>query len=326
MRKGKNSELIVKYNTLIEASYRLTSGEQRIILTLVSVIKPEDEEFKKYRFKVKDFCTMLEIKNNRLYKDIKDITKDLMRKVFTIKKEKSTLQISWLSSVEYIEGEGIVELEFSPKLKPYLLQLKNRFTSYELKDILQLKSSYSFRIYELLKQYEKIGIRTFNVEELKDILGIDENTYPLYADFKRRVIIQSQKEINKKTDIHFEFGQIKTGRKVTELKFIIKTNPNILNDDAKYIEEIKNIFDEDITAANAEKIYRAANKNMDIIKEKYLLLQQQKDIKNVVGWIIKAIKEDYRPNELKGKIDTFNDYEQREYDYDDLEKKLLGLG
>ncbi|MCY6356197.1 replication initiation protein [Clostridium sp. ZS2-4] len=326
MRKRKNSELVVKSNTLIEASYRLTSGEQRIILTLVSVIKPEDEEFKKYRFKVKDFCRMLEIKNNRLYKDIKDITKDLMRKVFTIKKEKSTLQISWLSSVEYIEGEGIVELEFSPKLKPYLLQLKNRFTSYELKDILQLKSSYSFRIYELLKQYEKIGSRTFNVEELKDILGIDENTYPLYADFKRRVIIQSQKEINKKTDIHFEIEQIKTGRKVTELKFIIKTNPNILKDDAKYIEEIKNIFDEDITTVNAEKIYRAANKNMDIIKEKYLLLQQQKDIKNVVGWIMKAIKEDYRPNELKGKVDSFNDYEQREYDYDELEKKLLGLG
>ena len=34
------------------------------------------------------------------------------------------LLANWISSAEYKKGEGIIALSFSPKLKPYLLQLK----------------------------------------------------------------------------------------------------------------------------------------------------------------------------------------------------------
>lgn len=317
---------MVKSNYIIEASYKLSLQEQRLIYLLTSKIEKNDFEFKPYRFSIKEIAYAIGSKHKNMYFEINKCIDNLRSRSLTIIKEKSILKTNWLSSAEYFIDEGTVELCFDPKLKPYLLQLKNRFTKLDLEQVIKFNSHYSCRIYELLKQYERIGSRIFTIEELRIMFCIEDNEYPLYADFKRRVIIQSQKEINKKTDIHFEIEQIKTGRKVTQLKFIIKTNSKILKDDAKYIEEIKNIFDEDITAANAEKIYRAANKNMDIIKEKYILLQQQKDIKNVVGWIIKAIKEDYKTNEVKGKIDSFNDYEQRDYDYDDLEKKLLGLG
>jgi len=121
-----------------------------------------------------------------------------MKKVITIQEGNNILKVAWLSGVRVLRGEGIVEMEFSPYLKPYLLQLKKRFTSYKLQDVIQLKSAYSVRIYELLKQYETLGQRIFTIDELRYILAIQENEYKLYHQFKQRILLHSQNEIKKK--------------------------------------------------------------------------------------------------------------------------------
>ena len=53
-------------------------------------------------------------------------------------------------------------------------------------------------------------------------------------------------------------------------------------------------------------------------------MRQLNNVKNLVGTVITAIKEDWSFPKGKIKVDTFNDYEQRSYDFDSLEKKLLG--
>jgi plasmid replication initiation protein len=80
------------------------------------------------------------------------------------------LQITWVSSVKYYDNEGVVHIAFDPALKPYLLQLKSRFKPYQLRNVISLNSFYSIRIYELLKQYENIGNRTFEINELREML------------------------------------------------------------------------------------------------------------------------------------------------------------
>ena len=160
-------KLIRKSNFLIEASYKLTLVEQRIVMILASMIRQEDDEFKKYQLNIKEFAGLLELKNKDEYSHVQTVTKKLLTRAFTIKQPGSLLQIGWLSSAKYLDGQGVVELCFDPQLKPYLLQLKDRFTSYRLKNVIQLKSSFSIRIYELLKQYEKLGERTFFVDTLR---------------------------------------------------------------------------------------------------------------------------------------------------------------
>ena len=71
-------------------------------------------------------------------------------------------------------------------------------------------------------------------------------------------------------------------------------------------------------------ILNTAKSDINIIKEKYALSQKVSKIGNIVGWMIKAIKEDYTIPKGKVKVGSFNDYEQRDYDFDALEKKLLG--
>ncbi len=217
------NKIVCKSNVLIEASYRLTAQEQWIILFLTSLIKNNDEDFKEYSISVKDFSTLAGISHKGEYQEIKEITRKLIGRVFTINEPPGPLQVSWLSSARYIDGKGTVTLRFDPGLKPYLLQLKNRFTKYNLPIVMSLKSSFSIRIYELLKQYERIGHRDFSLPELRERLGIEMSEYPFYGNFKAKIILVAQRELKAKTDISFEFEEIKVGRSVGKIRFYIKS-------------------------------------------------------------------------------------------------------
>ncbi|MBF0465628.1 MAG: replication initiation protein [Nitrospirae bacterium] len=227
MSESYDKNLITKSNRLVEARYKLTVNEQKLILWLISKIEPDDEDFKIYTLKITEFMDMLGIEHKGTYAEVQEITYRLMEKVLQIKEPAGLLQIAWFSSAQYFDGKGYVELEFSPKLKPYLLGLKERFLSYRLQNVIQLKSSYSIRIYELLKQYEKIGTRIFKISEFKKMLGLG-NEYPLYSHFKERVITVAQKELKVQTDISFEFREIKLARKVTEIEFLIIKNEKVI--------------------------------------------------------------------------------------------------
>ncbi|MBU3187504.1 replication initiation protein [Clostridium estertheticum] len=327
--------IVTKSNNLINCNYDLSLQEQKIILTLASMVQPQDENFKPYIFKIKDFMKLLGIDNKSKYTEIPKITKELMQKVFEIKKGNKVTQLAWLSSAEYEKGTGMVELEFSPKLKPYMLGLKEFYTSYKLDNVLSLKSKYSVRLYEILKSNLYRKYIEIEVEEFKNIVGSKEKAYNIYNNFKNRILIRAQKELIEKTDIKFDFEEIKTGRKITSIKFTItsnkasneiaasleKINPK-LQQNMDDINLIKEIINEPIKDIDALKLFEIAKGDINIIKEKYSYSVEAAKIENMVGWIIDAIKNDYKSP--KGKVNKFNEYEQREYDFKELEKKLLG--
>jgi plasmid replication initiation protein len=216
--------LVVQHNKIIEARYHLSVVEQRLIKVLVSMISPEDEDFKDYRIRVADMVNLLGITHSNFYRDMHAVAKRLVGNALSISTEDGFIVVSWLAHVEYKEGAGHVELSFSPKLKPYLLQLKAHFTKYELGNIARLRKSYAIRIYELCKQYERIGRRRFEVEELRAILGIEKDEYKSIRDFKRRALLPAQKEVNEKTDINLDIEEEKHGRKILAFVFHIAAN------------------------------------------------------------------------------------------------------
>ncbi|WP_242273462.1 replication initiation protein [Bacillus cereus group sp. BfR-BA-01538] len=218
----KETNIISKSNTLIEANSRLNLVEQKILLCLASNIEPEDRDFKTYTFPIKKFHELLELNGATKYTELSKITKELLSKVIEIRTGDELIQISWLSSAIYNKNKGTIDMRFDPLLKPFLLELSSKFTSYKLANVIKLKSTYAIRIYELLKQYEEIKERTISLENLRYYLGAMD-LYTKYANFKQRVLIPSQEELNKKTDISFQFEEIKLGRKVQKIRFIIKS-------------------------------------------------------------------------------------------------------
>lgn len=108
---------------------------------------------------------------------------------------------------------------------------------------MQLQSSYSVRIYELLKQYEKIGKRTFSIDDLKETLAVMDK-YPLYANFKQRIIMKAQEDLEAFTDIRFTFEEIKKGRSIHSIVFNIRSNKSIVEERKLLTPIITKVFDE----------------------------------------------------------------------------------
>lgn len=344
----------------MNGSYDLSLEEQKIILTLASMTSPTDEEFKPYKFKIADFMALLGVENKAKYTEIPKITKELMKKVFEIHEGKKILQVAWLSSVEYEKGSGMVELEFSPKLKPYMLKLNTMFTQYQLANILSMKSKYSPRIYEILKcndgllksnPFKKKDFIEVELEELRQLLKA-EDIYPRYYDFRRYILETTQKELKKNSDISFDFEENRIGRRVTSIKFYINNNqaqkvnaPNPKQADEEVVADREtplDIIENDIklimgftenqfTEKNAV-IFRSESKgDIELIRKVYKYMKCElasgKKIPKKVGYIITLLRNFDEPQELeKVGIDYkgFNNFEPRDYDYDTLEKKLLG--
>jgi len=219
---NKNS-LVKKSNKLVVSRYDLSLIEQKLILTGISMIDRGDKDFRDYRFYVNDYFELTDGNAKENYTQIKRAFRNLASKTLEIKKDDGKVLIaSWLSSAEI--GRGYVDVLFDPKLKAYLLQLKECFTTYELKNILFLHSIYSVRLYEYLKQYEGLGGIKANVDELKHILKIPNYTI---SNIKQRILVPVQKELRMLTDIVFEYDFVKHGNKFTEIKFKIKRNPKM---------------------------------------------------------------------------------------------------
>lgn len=301
--ENKTNQLVTKSNILIEANYKLGVIEQKIILCLASNIHPEDSDFKSYTLPIKEFNRLLGLNGTPKYTELRQITKELMQKVFEVRIDKKVIQVAWLSYVAYNESEGTIDVRFDPFLRPYLLELKKEFTSYKLENVVKLKSSYAIRIYELLKQYERFQERTFFLSDLRKMLGA-EDIYLAYGNFKQRVLLPAQKELMKKTDISFEMEAEKKGRKVEKIKFLIKSanQPKI-----EELDVFENNLEEFKLSNSFSKSVRKLGKTLgiqlsdEIIKswEKYgettvigLLekIQDRKDIENPIGYITKVLR------------------------------------
>ena len=328
--------LVTKSNYFImNSNYDLSLGEQKIILTLASMVQPDDEDFKSYKFRIKDFMKLLKIEDKSKYTEIPKITKELMKKVFEIEDGDTLIQTAWLSGAMYKRGSGCVELTFSSYLKPYMLKLNSMFTQYKLSNILSMKSKYSPRIYEILKcnEFKKQGYIDIEINDLRQLLKA-ENIYPRYYDFRRFVLEATQKELKKLTDIYFEFEEERYGRKVTSIRFYIisenKVKNKAKNEVAAAIEEPSNdlikqvqviCYKHKITEREASYILIDAKNNVNLIKQCYEYLLTKDNVKNIVGYMRKIVMNFEEPKS-NIKIGTFNNFEQREYDFEKLEKNL----
>jgi plasmid replication initiation protein len=222
--------IVTQANKLAEASYSMTLEEKRVVLLIVSLVRKEDGDFKTYRIPITDIRDYLNLRSNKLYADIKRVADALMSRVLHIPEEGGGwLKVGWLSSARYVpkgyRGAETASLEvcFSPEMKPYLLELKAHFSSYMLQNVAGLRSFYSIRLYELLQSRRRLKAAMFEVATLRKILKA-ENKYANYKDFRARVILTAQAELEAKTDLAFEFLETRRGRKVMSINFVIRDN------------------------------------------------------------------------------------------------------
>lgn len=232
---------VVKANVLIQKSrYSLSMQEQKIILYLISKIKPEDTGLQEYTFDIKDFCKVIGVdyKSGGNYNYIKQTILELTKKVFWLQNGDEEVTVRWLDRGKTNKGSGIVKLKLDEYLMPYLIQLKNHFTQYNLYYVLAMKSQYSVRLYELLKSYQNLKTWTFSLNELKRLL--DAESYDRWFNFRKRILEPAIEEIEQYSDLNITYELIKKGRAYDQIKFFIEQK----KDSTELIQNVQLFFNE----------------------------------------------------------------------------------
>ena len=230
------SNLIVKDNALIEASYTLDVVEQRLILLAILEAREQKQLIQAgslLRIHASSYIHQFNVDKSTAYKALKEAVKGLYEAGFAYSKaDEATGKIGhyksrWVDKIGYIDDLGCVELVFASDVIPLITRLEKRFTEYDIEQISGLQSRYAIRLYELLSQWRSVGkTPLLSTAELRNKMGLADAEYTRIEAFKRRVLGLAIKQINDLTDITADYEQHKQGRLVTGFTFRFKYKTN----------------------------------------------------------------------------------------------------
>jgi plasmid replication initiation protein len=222
---SSETQQVVKHNDLVKARSNLSKIEHRVIAMLIAQLDRDDESFDLQRIHIRDIIEKSGSSSQDLYSRGKEICQRLLNQQIHIQTEEEDGQRVYegynaLDKIRYAEGDGYIEARFNDSMKPFLLELKRRFTIYQLEAFMQLGSRYSMRVYELLKMREDLRWLRMPIERLRKLLSC-EDKYSRFGDFRRRVIERAQSEINETTDISFTYKVEREGQSPVRINFMI---------------------------------------------------------------------------------------------------------
>lgn len=231
----KGTELIEKKNVLNELrSNNMTLQELRFFSIYLSKINARDKSTRVVRFPLSDFQRIMELGRMNI-QHIKQTTDSLLMNVVHLPDERggyTSFQLFKECAVSQDDyGEWYVEIDSHDKALPLMFDFKSKYFTYELWNALRLKSANQVRMYEILKQYEKIGKREIRTSELRELLGIAPNEYARWERFRHSVLDSCQKSLAENTDISFTYerGKVGNGGKWVTIVFYIKKNENYVD-------------------------------------------------------------------------------------------------
>lgn len=221
---SKESRLVVKDNSLIDASFNLSLVEQRIMLMAIV----EARELPKLTFdtpikvSVKSYIDQFKVASSTAYESLQDAVDTLFERQFSyydpVMDER--FKERWIYKASYIDDKGHVVMFFTPTVISMISRLYKNFTQYLIDEVSDFKSKYSVRLYELLIKYKELGSsKKYTIDELRSLLGVENTEYKTMSLFKVNVLDKAVKEINTKTDIQIKYDQFKEGRAISHIIF-----------------------------------------------------------------------------------------------------------
>jgi len=225
-------------NQIARAAQGLTLVEKRIIalgMAKTDSVPAKDlllasREGWKIRFTAAEYAESYEVSLDAAYQQMKAAGDHFLKRIVRrVEKDHKGRDIehksNWLSGTTYHHGEGWVEVRFSYEVAPHLLGLRTKFTSYKLKQASALRSVYAWRLFECLQSWRSKGIWSLTVEEFAFAMEAPASCLANFKDLRVRVIEPALKELREKNNLEIDLELKKSGRKVTDLIFKFRTNP-----------------------------------------------------------------------------------------------------
>lgn len=221
--------LVVKHNDIIQRRYfeiheedtkkNMSLLEQKILLYVISRIKPDDTELKEQTFELPEFCRVCGIAiAGTNYQHIKDAIRKLSNRTMWLCDDEVDTTVKWIAKATIYKKTGKVKIRLDEDMIPYLLLLKENYTMYPLHSIIKMNTKYGILLYELLKSYCYRGEHIeFSVDELKK--NLDCMSYDKFANIRIKVLEPAIKDINTYSELKVSAEYKKTGRSFTSVVF-----------------------------------------------------------------------------------------------------------
>jgi plasmid replication initiation protein len=239
--------LIKKSNDLIEARHSLTTWEMRIFLKIVFLVNEEAHKgTTNFVIPIRDLIKDFKLENSRQsYQLFRDARKSLANRSIQLYQENTETR-SWemVNKSLFMEtahsvkmgddgtitddDDGYIRLQLHEHIKPFLLNingsLDGNYTLFDRNYAIELPIK-MLRFYLLLKRFADTGYREMTVEELRDVFDLQDK-YKSFGNIKQRIIDKAQVELAEKTDLRFEYQEVKKAgsKTVVAVKFRIYSN------------------------------------------------------------------------------------------------------
>ena len=225
----RDNTVMKSNNFIFNAKFNLTLQQQKIMFFLVSQIDYNDTDFHEDTFKIVDFCRIcgIDTVGGASYKTLKESVKALADKSIWVTEPDGTERlIRFLDEPALNKKTGLIKVQIARCMKPYLLQLKKNYTSFELLYTLRFAHKASPRLYELLKAHHFDNMKPYvyvvPIDDLRVLLNADTESYKKYKYFNSRVLAPALKEINEQTDLSISYKTRKSGKTITHAEFTIE--------------------------------------------------------------------------------------------------------
>ena len=237
----KNRNIVVHSDKITKGRSKLSLSEMKAFLATITTIDAKnDTDFKEVTLTKKEFCG----DTNLDFRTVKSVCKTLLKQVYEIENNQVWKAYPIYQMFEYDKKTDEVKFKFNDYMRPYLLELTQKFTKYQIKNIINMTSKYSIRTYQLLKDLRDVKRHIeFEIEDFCDKLEVPKSKRQ-WGNFQSDIMQTAIKEINELTDIRILgiFPERKKGKKV--LSFSIKFCYEYEYEDMKRIEHIGLIADE----------------------------------------------------------------------------------
>lgn len=223
------SNSVTKSNALARSYCRYTLNEKRLLECLISKLNPlrsDNPEF--IRVSAVEYASTYDLALKNSYSQLSVASKGLIRRLVTLHipstktpSKPDILEIPIMQQGFYSEGSGYVEFTFNPVILPHLILLKNKFSTYTLKNAKSFKSSYTWRLYEFLvswsnsKKFISGSISNYDLDEFKLSLGVPDSYR--FGMFEKSCLMVAVNELKKSLKIDITYELHKTSRKYTSI-------------------------------------------------------------------------------------------------------------
>lgn len=247
-------DLLMQSKQLVHTSYEVTAIQNRIFYYCLLTAQKEKNGELSCTVKLEDIKKLIPNKNQRTLANIKKTIQILKQTSLEFEKREDgdTIECDYnlIAGSEYNVNKETFKIKLADRLYRHLIDY-TVYAPLNLEILTKFKSFYAQRLYELLRLWSRTNtpiIKSFKIEQLRFVLGV-ENKYPAYKNFKQRVLNQAVKEINQVGNMKVDIEEVKNGRRVDEIKFMIfdyekkvyfKNNNSIVsNEDQIGIKEIE---------------------------------------------------------------------------------------